>query len=115
MALDGFTTIVYAAKFTVGEANYYGFYSRAVGYDQMDIYVIVDETGAIVKISAATLFFDTEHFPVDDTVDVKEYENSFAGFTADTFTGDNAVIAGATFTGNAMKQATKDAFAKSSS
>lgn len=111
LALDGFTTIVYAAKFTVGEVNYYGFYSRAVGYDQMDIYVIVDETGAIVKISAATLFFDTEHFPVDDTVDAKEYENSFAGFTADTFTGDNAVIAGATFTGNAMKQATKDAFA----
>ena len=111
LTLDGFNTIVYAAKFTVGDADYYGFYSRSKGYDQMDVYVIIDENGAIVKISAATLFFDTEHFPVDDTVDSKEYENSFAGLTGDTFTGDNAMISGATMTSNAMKQSTNDAFA----
>ena len=111
LVIDGFTSIVYATKFTVGEANYYGFYSRSKGYGQMDIYVVIDENGAIVKISAATLFFDTEHFPVDDNFDTKGYESSFEGLTGETFTGENATIAGATYSAGAMKQATKDAFA----
>ena len=107
---DTFGTLVYAASFKVGEATYYGFYSRSYGFDQMDVYVVLDEAGAIVKLDAKALFFETEYFPVDDNVNEKDYKDSFAGLTGDTFTGDNAMIAGATMTSNAVKQSTQDAF-----
>lgn len=104
-----FGTLVYAASFKVGEATYYGFYSRSIGFEQMDVYVVLDENGAIAKLDAKAIFFETEYFPVDDNVDEKAYKDSFNGFTPDTFTGDNAMIAGATMTSNAMKQSVKDA------
>ena len=111
LEVDTFNTVVYAASFKVGEATYYGFYSRSMGFEQMDVYVIIDENGAIVKLDAKALFFETEYFPVDDNVDQKGYKDSFIGMTGDTFTGDNAMIAGATMTSNAVKESTSDAFA----
>ena len=108
--LDTFNTVVYAVSFKVGEATYYGFYSRSIGFDQMDVYVVIDENGAIAKLDAASLFFETEYFPVDDNVNETDYKNSFTGFTGDTFTGENAMIAGATMTSNAVKESTTDAF-----
>ena len=110
LTTDTFGTLVYAASFKVGEATYYGFYSRSAGYSQMDVYIVIDENGAIVKIDAKAFFFDEEYFHVDDTVDLPAYKDSFAGLTGDTFTGDNAMIAGATMTSNAIKQSTTDAF-----
>jgi hypothetical protein len=76
----------------------------------MDVYVVIDENGAIVKLDAKAIFFETEYFPVDDNVDEKAYKDSFTGLTPDTFTGENAMIAGATMTSNAIKQSTQDAF-----
>ena len=110
LTTDTFGTLVYAASFKVGDATYYGFYSRSVGFEQMDVYVVLDENGAIAKLDAKALFFETEYFPVDDNVDEKAYKDSFAGLTGDTFTGENAMIAGATMTSNAVKQSTNDAF-----
>ncbi len=109
--LDSFNSVVYATSFKAGEATYYGFYSRAIGYEQMEIYVVLDENGAIVKIQATELFFHSEYFAADDNVDVSAYQGSFAGLTGETFTGENAMIAGATMTSNGMKQAAADAFA----
>jgi electron transport complex protein RnfG len=108
--VDTFGTVVYAASFKVGDATYYGFYSRSIGFEQMDVYVVLDENGAIAKLDAKAIFFETEYFPVDDNVDEDAYKDSFIGFTGDTFTGDNAMIAGATMTSNAVKQSTNDAF-----
>ena len=109
--VDTFNTVVYATSFKVGDATYYGFYSRSIGFEQMDVYIIIDEAGAIVKLDAKALFFEEEYFPVDDTVDQKGYKDSFIGMTGGTFTGDNAMIAGATMTSNAVKESTLDAFA----
>ena len=77
----------------------------------MDVYVVIDANGAIAKLDAKTLFFDEEYFHADDAVDQKGYKESFIGLNGETFTGENAMIAGATMTSNAVKQSTNDAFA----
>lgn len=110
LSLTTFGTIVAADSFQVGEDTYYGFCARGYGYQTMDIYVILDASGAIVKADAKKLFFDEEYFTVDDTVDQPAYKDSFTGLTQDTWTGDNALIAGATMTSHAMQQAVTDAF-----
>ncbi len=106
--LSTFNTVVSAVSFKSNGAEYYGFYSRSSGYKQMDVYVILDANGAIAKLDAKAFFFDEEYFHVDDTVNISDYKNSFAGLTT---TGENAMIAGATMTSNAIKQSTDDAFA----
>lgn len=113
VSVDLFNTVVAATEFKVGDATYYGFYSRSFGFGghEMDVYVVIDANGAIAKLDAATLFFDEEYFHADDNVDQKGYKDSFAGLNGETFTGENAMIAGATMTSNAMKQSTNDAFA----
>ncbi len=110
ITLDSFSSIVYAVSFKLDDATYYGFYSRSIGFEQMDVYVVIDENGAIAKLDAATLFFETEYFPVDDNVNEKEYEGSFNGLTGESFNGENAMIAGATMTSEAVKQSAIDAF-----
>ena len=111
LALDTFGTVVYAASFTNEGETYYLFYSRSVGFDQMDVYVVLDANGAIAKVDAKQLFFETDYFPVDDTVDQPAYKAGFNGMTADSFPADAGVIAGATMTSNAVRLAISDAFA----
>lgn len=106
-----FGSVVYAATFQFEGANYTAFYCRPVGFDQMDVYVVLDETGAIAKADAKQLFFETDYFPVDDTVDQPAYKEAFNGMTADAFPEDAGVISGATMTSNAMRLAITDSFA----
>lgn len=110
ISVDTFNTVVSAVSFKLDGAVYYGFYSRSNGYKMMDVYVVIDEAGAIAKIDAKSLFFDEDYFHVDDEVDASAYKDSFTGLTGDTFAGENAMISGATMTSDAMKQSTKDAF-----
>lgn len=111
LTVDTFGSLVAADSFQVGEETYYGFAARGYGYQIMDIYVVLDASGTIVKTDAKKLFFDEEYFNVDDTVDQPAYKESFTGLTQDTWTGDNALIAGATMTSHAMQQAVNDVFA----
>ena len=50
LELDTFNTVALAYTFTVEGTTYYGFYSRSVGFHQMDVYFVLDENGAIVKM-----------------------------------------------------------------
>ena len=109
--LDTFNTVVSAVSFKVGEATYYGFYSRSIGFHQMDVYVVIDESGAIAKIDAKQFIFDEQYFMNFGGMDVPTYKDGFVGLTGETWTGDAAIIATATMTSNAMKQSTEDAFA----
>ena len=111
IALDTFNTVVSAVSFTVEDATYYGFYARSIGFHQMDVYVVIDENGAIAKIDAKQFIFEEEYFMAFGGMNVSEYKEGFVGLTGDTWTGDAAVIATATMTSNAMKEATADAFA----
>lgn len=109
--VDAFGTLVSALTFKVDGADYYAFYSRSMGYKQMDVYIVIDANGAIAKLDVKSLFFDEDYFPAyPEDLDQKEYKENFEGITSDTWTGDEAMIAGATKTSNAIKQSTNDAF-----
>ncbi len=111
IALDTFNTVVSAVSFKVEDATYYAFYSRSIGFHQMEIYIIIDENGAIAQLDAKQFIFDEEYFMTFGGMNVTEYKEGFVGITGDTWTGDEAVIATATMTSNAVKQSTEDAFA----
>ncbi len=108
--LDTFNTVVSAVKFTVDGAEYYGFYSRSIGFHQMDVFVVIDANGAIAKLDAKQFIFEEEYFFTFAGMP-DGYRNGFIGITEDTWTGDEAIIATATMTSNAIKQSTTDAFA----
>ncbi len=111
LELDTFSSIVSAVSFKVGDATYYGFYSRSYGFHQMDVFVIIDENGAIAKLDATQFIFEKEYFMGFGGMNETEYKNGFVGITSDTWTGEEAIIATATMTSNAVKQSTTDAFA----
>ncbi len=112
IALEVYNNIAYAASFTAGEKTYYGFCSRVVGYAQMEIYIVIDEDGKIAKLTAKEFIFNKEHFSaLDPNYDEGAYRDSFVGLDQGSFTGDNAMIGGATMTSNAVKTATNEAFA----
>lgn len=110
ITLDTFNTVVSAASFTFEGATYYAFYSRSVGFHQMDIYFIIDANGAITKMDAKQFIFEEEYFMTFGGMDVTAYKDGFVGITGDTFTGEEVIIATATMTSNAVKQATEDTF-----
>lgn len=110
LALDTFNSITNAVSFTADGKTYYGFYSRTVGFHQMDVYIILDENGAIAKIDAKQFIFDEEYFMNFGGMDDAAYKQGFEGITSETWTGEQAIIATATMTSNAMKQSTTDAF-----
>ena len=109
--INTFGTIVSAMTFKSSGADYYAFYSRSIGFHQMDVFVIIDANGAIAKIDAKQYIFEEEYFMAFGGMDVGSYKAGFEGLTSETWTGDAAVIATATMTSNAMKQSTEDAFA----
>ena len=109
--INTFGTIVSAMTFKSNGTDYYAFYSRSVGFHQMDVFVIIDANGAIAKIDAKQYIFEEEYFMAFGGMDVGSYKAGFEGLTSETWTGDAAVIATATMTSNAMKQSTEDAFA----
>ena len=111
VTVDAFNTVVAATEFKVGDATYYGFYSKSFGFQGMDVYVVIDANGAIAKIDAKTFIFEEEYFNNFGGMDVSAYKDGFKGLTSETFDGSQAIIATATMTSNAMKQSTSDAFA----
>ncbi len=105
-----FNTIVATVKFNLNGVEYYGFYSRSIGFHQMDVYVIIDSNGAIAKVSAKQLIFEEQYFFGFAGVP-NGYFGGFNGLTEETWgDGEKAIIATATMTSNAMKQAVNDAF-----
>ena len=111
LELDTFNTVVAGVSFKSNGTLYYGFYSRSFGFQQMDVYFVLDENGAIAKMDAAQFIFEEEYFNNFAGMDKSAYKAGFEGMTSETWTGDAAVIATATMTSNAMKQSTDDAFA----
>lgn len=113
IALPGvFNSVSSAYELTKDGQTYYGLVSRSYGYNNnvMGVYYVLDAQGAIVAMTVDTLIFDAEYFH-GYTLDEPSYKAGFAGLTAGTFTGDQAIISGATMTTNAMKTATSDIFA----
>ena len=111
VTLSTYSSVVAAVQFQSNGATCYGFYARSIGFDTMDVYIVIDENGAIVAVDAKTFIFEEEYFSSFAGMDKGAYKDGFTGLTSDTFDGSQAVIATATLSSNAMKQATNDAFA----
>ncbi len=107
-----FNSVSSAYELTKDGKTYYGLVARSYGYNNnvMGVYYVLDDQGAIVKMTVDELIFDAEYFH-GYTLDEPAYKAGFVGLTSGSYTGDQAIISGATMTTNAMKTATGDIFA----
>jgi Na+-translocating ferredoxin:NAD+ oxidoreductase RnfG subunit len=113
LPLDGiFSSVTGAYLITDGENQYYGFAARPYGYGNLPLTVgyVLDGNGAIVGMNADELILMGEYFTSYE-LDKPSYQQAFAGLTGDTFTGEQALISGATITSNAVHTAVTDVFA----
>lgn len=112
LSLDIYNSVTGAYSIVDGGAQYYGFVARSYGYSNqpMAVYFVLDETGAIVSMTADELIFYKDYFS-DYTLDEPSYKAGFAGLTADSYTGEQALIAGATMSTDGVDTATNDVFA----
>ncbi len=110
-----FNTVASAISFTAGDATYYAFLSRSIGWDSrvMNIYFIIDTNGAIAQTDADQYVFEEHDFKTYGGFKglPENYREGFVGITGDTFTGEEVIISAATMSSNAIKVATEDAFA----
>lgn len=99
-------------EINAGGEHYYGIAARPLGYGNqpMELYFLFDDNGAIVSMSAKELILMGDYF-TNYTLNESEYKAGFAGLTADTWNGEQALIAGATVSTNGVTVATDDAFA----
>ena len=95
-----------------GGAQFYGFVARSYGYSNlpMAVYYVLDVNSAIVSMSVDELIFYKDYFS-DYTLDEPSYKEGFTGLTADSYTGEQALIAGATMSTGGVDTATRDVFA----
>lgn len=112
LPLDIYNSVTGAYSIVDGGVQYYGFVSRSYGYNNMamPIYFVLDENGAIVKMTCDELILYAEYFTTY-TLDEPSYKEGFVGLTADSYTGEQALISGATMSSDAVDTATNDAFA----
>ncbi|MDO4500974.1 MAG: FMN-binding protein [Erysipelotrichaceae bacterium] len=82
----------------------YHFNNEPVGY-----YYTVNADGSIAKMSADELILEADFFTAY-TLDEAAYKEGFVGVTADTYSDDLALIAGASFSSSAGRVATRDVF-----
>lgn len=112
IALNGvFNSVTSAFRVTVEDAVYYGFGTRPYAYSNelMPVYYLLDENGAIVKMTSPEFILHSEYFS-KYTLDTAEYKAAFEGVTADSFSDELALISGATMSSDGVSTATRDVF-----
>lgn len=109
---DAFNSVTGAYRIADGETTLYGFCARPYAYSNQPIavYFVLDENGAIVSMASDEIILFGEYFTSYE-LDESQYKEGFAGLTADSFTGEQTLISGATASTNAMTVATEDVFA----
>jgi Na+-translocating ferredoxin:NAD+ oxidoreductase RnfG subunit len=112
LAPETFNSVTGAYKLLSGGETYYGFTSRTFGFGDMQLVTrfVLDGTGKIVSMNADELILEKEYFS-SYTLDESSYKAGFTGLTADSFTAEDTLIAGATMSSNAVKTAVYDVFA----
>ena len=109
---DVFNSVTGAYRITDGETTLYGFCARPYAYsnEPIAVYFVLDESGAIVSMTSDDIILYPEYFSSYE-LDEAKYKEGFSGLTAESFTGEQALISGATASTNAMTVATEDVFA----
>lgn len=112
MQIEGLNSSVTGAYAVATEdGTLYAFAARPYGYanEVMELYYVLDADGAIVSMRAKELILHSEYFS-NYTLDEASYKEGFNGLTADAYTGEQALIAGATMSSDAVDTATRDVF-----
>ncbi len=112
MQIWGLTnTVTGAYAVATEDGTLYAFAARPYGYanEVMELWYVLDESGAIVAMRAKELILHSEYFS-NYTLDEASYREGFTGLTADAYTGEQALIAGATMSSDAVDTATRDVF-----
>lgn len=111
LPLQTVSTVVGVYRITTEEGVQYGFAARARGFaEAIQSYYILDETGAIVKMSISSLIQEEEYFSKFAGMDSDAYREGFMGLTGESWNEDVALISTATVSSEAMKLATADVF-----
>lgn len=112
LPVEVYNSVTGAYSILDGDTQLYGFAARSYGYSNlpMAIYYVLDENGAIVTMTVDELIFYKEYFSAY-TLDEPSYKEGFTGLTADSYNGEQALIAGATMSTAGVDTATKDVFA----
>lgn len=107
-----FNSVTGAYQIADGETTLYGFCARPYAYSNQPIavYFVLDESGAIVSMACDELILFGEYF-TNYVLDEAAYKEGFTGLTVDSWTGEQALISGATASTNAITSATDDVFA----
>ncbi len=106
-----FNSVTSAFRVVDGGETYYAFVARPYGYgnDNMVLYYLLDADGAVVAVNDDDLILIAEYF-TDYTLEEDSYRAGFEGLTSDTYTGEQAIITGATVSTQAVDSATSDVF-----
>lgn len=108
-----FSNVTDAFEVTAGGQTFYGFVATSYAYNNeiMELMYMLDANGAVADVvRISPIIFHEEYFS-DYELDKDSYFAGFNGLTIDTFTGDEAIISGATMSGNGVASAVADIFA----
>ena len=107
--LSNSVTGAYIAQTEEGER--FAFAARPYGYSNevMNFFYVLDENGAISAFRVSELILHSEYYS-DYTLDEASYKEGLLGLTQDSYTGEQALISGATMTSQSVDTAMRDVF-----
>jgi len=111
VSIDGvFNSVSTVYKAECSQGTYYCFTCRPYGFsnETMVVYVVLDSNGAIYAFNADELIIEAEYFS-SYSLEPSSYKAGFVGLDS-SWSGEEAVISGATMTTLAVKTAINDAF-----
>ncbi len=105
-----FNSVSTLFKAESSEGTYYCYTCRPYGFsnETMTIYVVLDASGKIYAFNASELIIEAEYFS-GYSLEPSSYKAGFVGLDA-SWTGEQAVVSGATMTTQAVECAINDAF-----
>ena len=106
-----FNSVTSVYEIQDGGATLYGFTAKPYAYNNlpMEVFFVLDESGAVAGMNVDEIIFFSEYFN-DYELDEDAYKAGFTGLTSDAWTGEQALISGATFSAEGVSTATTDVF-----
>ena len=103
-----FNNVTTAFECVNENGTYYGFGVRPYAFDNeaLTMYISIDDKGAIYSFNCSALYVDPEYFTHSEP---ENYTGGFVGVT-DSWSGEEALITGATLTSEAVRDAINDVF-----
>ncbi len=103
-----FNNVTTAFQCVNENGTYYGFGVRSYAFENtpLTMYISIDDNGAIYSFNCSSLYVEPEYFTHSEP---DNYTEGLVGVT-DSWSGDEALITGATLTSEAVRDAINDVF-----